>query len=128
GVAIELIRARADRQRLELADERSRIARDLHDHVIQRLFGTGLALQSLAASDPSHEAQLQQQVDAIDSAIAEIRTAVFALSPRRAAEGGSLRHRVLDTANELADSLGTAPRITFAGPVDLLIRGEFADD
>jgi signal transduction histidine kinase len=128
GVAIELLRARADRQRMELADERGRIARDLHDHVIQRLFGTGLALQSLAASDPAHEAELQEQVDAIDAAISEIRTAVFALSQKRRTESGSLRHRVLDAANEMAANLGSVPRLTFAGPVDLLIRDDFADD
>lgn len=128
GVAIELTRARADRQRLELADERSRIARDLHDHVIQRLFGTGLALQALAAADPSHASELLDQVDAIDAAISEIRTAVFTLSQRRRTDSGSLRHRVLDTANEVAASLGSPPRLTFAGPVDVLIRGDLADD
>jgi signal transduction histidine kinase len=128
GVAIELTRARADRQRLDLVDERSRIARDLHDHVIQRLFGTGLALQSLAASDPAHSSALLDQVDAIDAAISEIRTAVFTLSQRRRTENGSLRHRVLDTANEVASALGSPPRLTFAGPVDLLIRDDFADD
>jgi signal transduction histidine kinase len=128
GVAIELLRARADRQRLELVDERSRIARDLHDHVIQRLFGTGLALQALAGSDPSHESELLEQVDAIDAAISEIRTAVFTLSQRRRTESGSLRHRVLDAAGEVASGLDWSPRLVFAGPVDLLIRDEFADD
>ncbi|MEO8261617.1 MAG: GAF domain-containing protein [Pseudolysinimonas sp.] len=128
GVAIELTRARADRQRLELSDERSRIARDLHDHVIQRLFGTGLALQALAGTDPRHQTALLEQVDAIDAAISEIRTAVFALSQRRRTDSGSLRHRVLDTAGEVAASLEQAPRLTFAGPVDILIRDDFADD
>jgi signal transduction histidine kinase len=128
GVAIELTRARADRQRLELADERSRIARDLHDHVIQRLFGTGLALQSLAAADPGRATELLDQVDAIDAAISEIRSAVFTLSQRRRTAAGSLRHRVLDTANEVTAGLGSPPRLTFAGPVDVLVRGELADD
>jgi signal transduction histidine kinase len=128
GVAIELTRARADRQRLELADERSRIARDLHDHVIQRLFGAGLALQSLAASEPDHAGVLLDQVDAIDAAISEIRTAVFTLSQRRRTDSGSLRHRVLDTANEVASGLPSPPRLSFAGPVDVLVRGDLADD
>ncbi|MEQ1735772.1 MAG: GAF domain-containing protein [Rhodoglobus sp.] len=128
GLAIELTRARADRQRLELADERSRIARDLHDHVIQRLFGTGLALQALAASDPARADELQDHVDAIDAAISDIRTAVFTLSQRRRTESGSLRHRVLDTVNEVAGGLGSPPRLSFSGPVDLLIRDDFADD
>lgn len=128
GVAIELTSARADRQRLELSDERSRIARDLHDHVIQRLFGTGLAMQSLASSIPAHAGVLLEQVDAIDAAISEIRTAVFTLSQRGRTNSGSLRHRVLDTATEVASSIGSPPRLSFAGPVDVLIRDDFADD
>jgi signal transduction histidine kinase len=128
GVAIELTRARADQQRLELSDERGRIARDLHDHVIQRLFGTGLAMQSLASAIPAHAEQLLEQVDAIDAAISEIRTAVFTLSQRRPTDSGSLRHRILDTANEVAAGLPAPPRLSFAGPVDVLIRDDFADD
>ncbi|CAN5469900.1 two-component system sensor histidine kinase [soil metagenome] len=129
GVAIELTRARADRQRLELVDERSRIARDLHDHVIQRLFGTGLSLQALAAAAPAPQRDvLALQVDAIDSAISEIRTAVFALSQQPSAPLSGLRHRVLDVLSESAPSLSSAPRLTFRGPVDLVVTGELVDD
>ncbi|MEO5921264.1 MAG: GAF domain-containing protein [Pseudolysinimonas sp.] len=129
GVAIELTRARADRQRLELVDERSRIARDLHDHVIQRLFGTGLALQSLATTIPADQQEsLLTQVDAIDAAISEIRTAVFALSQQRSAPVAGLRHRVLDLVSEAAPGLAFAPRLTFGGAVDLLVVGEVMDD
>jgi signal transduction histidine kinase len=128
GLAIELTRARADRQRLELVDERSRIARDLHDHVIQRLFGTGLALQALAARVPSVEPEVLTQVDAIDAAIAEIRTAVFTLSTSRKGAAGGLRHRLLDLVGEMSPTLATTPRLTFSGAVDLTIREEFADD
>ena len=55
-VAIELVKARADQQRLAVLEDRDRIARDLHDHVIQRLFAAGLSLQSLASGldQPSH--------------------------------------------------------------------------
>ena len=127
GVAIELTRARADRQRLELVDERSRIARDLHDHVIQRLFGTGLALQALAAREPHVQPQILVQVEAIDAAIAEIRTAVFTLSQRREGDE-SLRHRLLDLVSEVSPTLGFSPRLTFAGAVDLHIRDALADD
>ncbi|MES1212655.1 MAG: GAF domain-containing protein, partial [Leifsonia sp.] len=83
SVAIELARGRADRQRLELVEDRNRIARDLHDHVIQRLFGSGLGLQALASTAPEPiRAGITEQVDAIDAAISEIRTAVFALTSR----------------------------------------------
>lgn len=127
GLAIELTRARADRQRLMLVDERSRIARDLHDHVIQRLFGAGLGLQAVAATHPATAEALLAEVNAIDSAIAEIRTVIFTLSQRTQGED-SLRHRLLDLVTELTPAVGSAPRLTFAGAVDLSIRGALADD
>ena len=127
GVAIQLARGRADRERLALVDDRARIARDLHDHVIQRLFGTGLSLQAIAARTPAAAEAIGAQVDAIDAAIGEIRTAIFALASRPAA-GGALRHRVLDVAADATPGLANPPVVTFAGPVDLLVTGELADD
>lgn len=127
GVAIELTRGRADRQRLVLVEDRSRIARDLHDHVIQRLFGTGLALQAIGARNPAAADAIAAQVDAIDAAIGEIRTAIFALAPRPGS-GGALRHRLLDVATEAAPGLANPPLVTFSGPVDLLVVGDLADD
>lgn len=127
GVAIQLARGRVDRERLALIDERARIARDLHDHVIQRLFGTGLSLQAIAARTPSAADAIGAQVDAIDAAIGEIRTAIFALASRPAS-GGALRHRVLDVAADATPGLANPPLVTFAGPVDLLVTGELADD
>ena len=129
SVALEVARGRSDRELLELFDDRSRIARDLHDHVIQRLFGAGLSLQSVAGRAP---AALQQsildQVDVIDAAISEIRTVVFALSRTPLAMEESLRHRLLDIVSEAGSSMPAPPRLAFAGPVDLLIRGPLADD
>jgi len=128
GLAIEITRGRRDRQRFELVEERSRIARDLHDHVIQRLFGTGLALQALAARNPDLQRELLDQVDAIDAAIAEIRTAIFTLTTRRQGSEPALRHRLLDVIAEVTPSLPAAPRITFSGAVDLRIRDDVADE
>ncbi len=128
SVAIELARARSDRQRLELVEDRNRIARDLHDHVIQRLFGSGMSLQAIASTAPeATRAAIADQVDAIDAAISEIRTAVFALTSRSAA-APALRHRVLDAVAEVSPGLASAPRLTFGGPVDLLVDGVLADD
>lgn len=127
GIAIELTRGRADRQRLALVEERARIARDLHDHVIQRLFGTGLALQAVGARTPDAADAIWAQVDAIDQAIGEIRTAIFALAPRPGSDG-ALRHRLLDVSTDAAAGLANPPLVTFAGPVDLLVRGPLADD
>jgi signal transduction histidine kinase len=127
GVAIQLARGRADRERLALVDERARIARDLHDHVIQRLFGTGLSLQAIAARSPEAADAIGAQVDAIDAAIGEIRTAIFALASRPSSSG-ALRHRVLDVAADATPGLANPPLVTFAGPVDLLVTGDLADD
>jgi signal transduction histidine kinase len=128
SVAIAFARARLDRQQLELVEERTRIARDLHDHVIQRLFGAGLALQSASTlADPALSARITEQVDAIDAAISEIRTVVFTLQSRPAERPG-LRHRVLDVATAAAPSLGWSPRLSFAGAVDLFVDDDLADD
>lgn len=125
GLALALAQARADRQRLDLIEDRARIARDLHDNVIQRLFGTGLGLQALAAKIPEHATKITAQVGEIDAAIADFRTAIFTL---QTSDPGSLRHRLLDVANELTPLLDSSPRIAFAGPVDLLVTGILADD
>jgi signal transduction histidine kinase len=128
SVALELARGRLDREALELLDDRSRIARDLHDHVIQRLFGAGLSLQSAAGRAPGAVGDaIREQVDAIDAAISEIRTVIFALSSSTHRDA-SLRHRLLDVVTDAGAMLASPPRLSFAGPVDLLIRAELADD
>merc|ERR1712034_126641 len=105
SIALELARGRSDRQALALMDERGRIARDLHDHVIQRLFGAGLSLQAVAGrvGDASARTELLEQVDALDAAITEIRTVIFALRQPRASSG-SVRHRIVDVISEVAPS------------------------
>jgi signal transduction histidine kinase len=129
SVAIAFARARSDRQQLQLVEERTRIARDLHDHVIQRLFGAGLALQSAGAlADRTLAARIAEQVDAIDAAIAEIRTVVFTLQSRPVVDRPALRHRVLDVAAEASTALGWSPRLAFAGAVDLFVDEDVADD
>jgi signal transduction histidine kinase len=129
SVAIELTAARSDRAQLELVEDRSRIARDLHDHVIQRLFASGLALQAMAARAPEPlRASLDEQVDMIDAAIGDIRTAVFTVTSRPGAADVTLRHRVLDIVGEVTSGYETTPRLTFTGAVDLLVTSALADD
>lgn len=130
SVALRLDSVRADRARLAMFEDRARIARDLHDNVIQRLFGAGLSLQAVAGSitDPSVQARIGQQVDALDSAIAEIRTAIFTLTALPAPDAPKLRHRVIDVLTEMADLFEQTPRLTFSGAVDLMVNPVLADD
>lgn len=128
SIAITLAWARRDRQRLDVAEDRARIARDLHDHVIQRLFGAGLSLQSLAVADQAHGARLEDVVAELDAAITDIRTAIFTLRTRPDSKIVSARHRVLDVVTDLSTALPAPPRLTFRGPVDLAIQGDLVDD
>ena len=129
SVAIELARARADRSKWELVDERNRIARDLHDHVIQRLFASGMTLQSAAATLPEPaRSVIGEQVGMIDTAIAEIRTAIFTLTSHSRPGTPTLRHRVFDVVVDVSPALAATPHLTFGGPVDLLVSPDLADD
>jgi two-component system, NarL family, sensor histidine kinase DevS len=112
----ELARVRAD---LALVDERERIARDLHDTVIQRLFAVGLSLQGAlarAVTDPALE-RMHQAIDDIDETIRDIRSAIFSLHTRRPG-GASLRDDVIAVAAEAARPLGFEPAVAFDGPID----------
>ncbi|MFE1644286.1 GAF domain-containing protein [Microbacterium sp. P01] len=129
SVAIEIVRARDDRRRLDTSRDRTRIARDLHDHVIQRLFGAGLSLQALTAgADAATSVALETQVDAIDAAIKDIRTVVFALGAADRGGQKSTRDRLLDVVSESATGLVETPRITFSGPLDSLVSPPLADE
>ena len=102
-----------------MSEDRERIARDLHDKVIQRLFATGLGLQAAASrteADPVRD-RLRLAIDDLDQAIREIRTSIFALQePVEDQEG--LRDAVIAKVNEASRVLGFAPGIQFTGPVD----------
>jgi signal transduction histidine kinase len=129
SVALAVSRGRRDRHRLELAEERSRIARDLHDHVIQRLFASGLALQGLATIAPvGLRAGIDDQVDSVDAAIREVRTAVFALGAVARMHAPTTRDRLLAVVSEIRPALAVPPQITFDGRVDLDVHGALSDD
>lgn len=121
GVAIENGRLHAKVQELALVEDRERIARDLHDTVIQRLFATGLSLQGsvrLVHSDPpTAAARIEGAVDDLDLTVKHIRTAIFGLEQGRISVGG-FRDRILSLLREAAAALGFEPRVLFDGPID----------
>jgi two-component system, NarL family, sensor histidine kinase DevS len=106
-------------EELALVDDRERIARDLHDTVIQRLFAVGLSLQGAlgAAPDPRLAERIETAIDEIDGTIRDIRTAIFSLHARRVATTG-LRDDVIATSREAGRALGFEPQVVFDGPID----------
>jgi signal transduction histidine kinase len=119
GLAIENARLFSKTQAIAVYEDRERIARDLHDLVIQQLFATGMTLESLARRDPdSPEAKkISQAVDDLDHTIKQIRQSIYALTTPEN-EGVSLRRRVMHEVEGFTVLLGTTPSITFEGPVD----------
>ncbi|MFB9924575.1 GAF domain-containing sensor histidine kinase [Amycolatopsis halotolerans] len=109
---------RAARERDVLSD-RDRIARDLHDHVIQRLFAVGLAMQSTQrrTKTPELQRRLQESIDQMHEIVREIRTAIFDLHGG-AAGNVRLRHRLHDAIAELTDDAPLHPTVSMAGPLD----------
>ena len=121
SLALELDRARRYRERLAVAEDRERIARDLHDQVIQRLFAAGMSLQAVQPriGDTRAAERVGEIVDGLDEAIREIRTAIFRLEP--APRSHSLRAQILEAAEEASRPLGFSPKVVFDGPVDTAV-------
>lgn len=119
GVAIENARLLQRTRELDIANERERIARDLHDTVIQRLFATGLSLQAATRGSlpPEVNERISQAVDELDVTVREVRAAIFELNPPPASSSG-LRRELLSIGDELFDALGYSPTFRFEGPVD----------
>ena len=110
----------AARQRVLLAEDHERIARDLHDTVIQRLFASGLSLQSVLAQVPdTAKAKIERVLDDHDDAIRELRTAIFGLASKRSA-GRTIRVVVNDLVDESSRVLGFRPTLHFTGVLDTI--------
>ncbi|MCT4352837.1 GAF domain-containing protein [Streptomyces sp. Je 1-79] len=154
ALALVLADAQHNREQLAVYEDRDRIARDLHDLVVQRLFATEMMLESTrrraaagasrespdaaadpdetaeltrAAADPDETALLTRAVDELDSTIQEVRTAIFALQQPPADAPTTFRGRVLRETGGAAVLLGFQPSVHFSGAVDTLIGPGEAD-
>jgi signal transduction histidine kinase len=127
GLAVDRAQAIEDRAELAVTSDRERIARDLHDLVIQRLFATGLQLQGVAmtASDDEVSARLDQAVEALDLTIKDIRGTIFELQRRD--HGPSLRADLRNLVREYAPLLRLRPTVQTAGPVDTVVSAEIRE-
>ncbi|GLY99618.1 GAF domain-containing sensor histidine kinase [Actinoplanes sp. NBRC 103695] len=117
ALALERVRAQEEREQLVVLEDRERIARDLHDVVIQRLFATGMQLQGAAAqaTRPETAERINAAVDDLDATIRDIRRSIFEL---RAPAGATLRTELRDAVDAAAGTLGFQPTIDVSGPVD----------
>ncbi|RBY81673.1 histidine kinase [Geodermatophilus sp. TF02-6] len=122
AVALELARSQQRERRLQVEADRDRIARDLHDHVVQRIFATGLALdrisRSLADTHPEAAARLAERVDELDGTIARIRSAIFELHEARDASPDAVRSRIVDVVRSITGGHGLRPDVRVRGDVD----------
>ncbi len=129
GSAIENARLHARVGELALFEDRERIARDLHDTVIQRLFAVGLGLQGLTrrVSDPEVLDRITAAVDDLDTTIRQVRSAIFELHTARL-PGRSARQEVLDVCAESGRGLGFEPHVRLEGAIDVMVDDSMAED
>jgi signal transduction histidine kinase len=129
GVALELDASRAEAERLSLLEDRDRIARDLHDLVIQRLYATGMSLEGTMPmiTRPEVASRITNAVDAMDETIKEIRATIFQLQTPEAVTGPGLRGEILALVDEMTDMLGFAPSLRLGAGLGGDIRPEVAE-
>lgn len=122
GIAIDNARLHARVRDLTLIEDRERIARDMHDTVIQRVFAVALSLQAVEglAREPEVVRRLHTAIEDLDGTIRQIHTTIFALGPAPDSRAG-LRSQALQVCGQAARSLGFEPEVRFTGPVDLVL-------
>jgi signal transduction histidine kinase len=130
SVALDMAARQRLARQLDVYEDRDRIARDLHDHVIQRVFAAGLALQAVLprVGDAEARSRVGSVVRQLDDTVRDIRTTIFDLQTTDGADAGrSVRRRLLDIVNETAAGI-LEPTVRMSGAVDTLVTGELAAD
>lgn len=130
SLALELADSRSLHQQTLLLLDRERIARDLHDHVIQELFSIGLRLDGAVSQihDPPVAQRIQGCVEDLDAAIRRIRSSIFTLRNRFSGPEQGLRERILEVRAGLQDALGFTPAVSFSGAVDTGVDAGLASE
>jgi signal transduction histidine kinase len=127
AVALELADRRRDTERLALLEDRDRIAKDLHDTVIQRLFATAMTLMAAIKITQKREVavRIQRAVDDLDDTMRQIRSTIFAL--QASADTESLRSRVHALVDAAAEQLGFAPSVRLDGLLDTAVDDDIGE-
>ncbi|MFF7266306.1 GAF domain-containing protein [Streptomyces sp. NPDC008159] len=129
AIAMELAERRLEAEEVAVLKDRDRIARDLHDLAIQRLFATGMTLQSAGRFIEHTEAseRVSRAVDDLDETIKIIRSTIFGLRTREGAAGTGLRARTVRVVGDAAPVVGFAPSVRMEGLLDTDVPKEIAD-
>jgi signal transduction histidine kinase len=123
---VALHQADLRQQASRVLDDRDRIARDLHDLVIQQIYGLALSLAAVSGedADPEVRTRINATIDGLDRVITTLRSAIYEL--RRTADTEGLRAEASALTEDAARRLGCTPRITFTGPADSAVPPEVA--
>ncbi|MEV0533555.1 GAF domain-containing protein [Kitasatospora sp. NPDC050463] len=130
AVAMELAERRRDSEQVALLQERDRIARDLHDLAIQRLFATGMTLQGATRfiEHPEAADRVLRAIDDLDDTAKTIRATIFGLRARESGPAaGGLRARAVEVVERAARALGFTPGLRMTGLLDVTVPTEIAD-
>ncbi|GAA3973941.1 GAF domain-containing protein [Thermobifida alba] len=129
AVTLELAEARRDAERLIVLEDRDRIAKDLHDVVIQRLFAIAMSLMSSVRriEDAGAAQRVRQAVDDLDDTIRQIRSTIFALQHNVDSGRAWLRNQILDVVDAATESLGFSAGLRLDGPIDSAVPDPVAE-
>ncbi|HET9898899.1 MAG TPA: GAF domain-containing protein [Streptosporangiaceae bacterium] len=130
GIGLELAEHRRESERVAVFADRDRIARQLHDLVIQRLFATGMSLQAVAGLLPESPAtaRVTQAVDALDETIRDIRSSIYMLQTHPDHGPSRVRTRILSVTDEMTSALGFAPSLRLDASLDTAVPEDIEDD
>ena len=129
GLIIDQTQMREQVRSFTLLEERNRLARDLHDSVIQRLFAVGLSLQAtlMAQLPESADGQINLAIDELDETIREIRTTIFEITRHEDDDTGTLRGSILRVIDEIPAAAALHVDVAFDGPLDSAVGPECRD-